>query len=131
MITIFHACPRATSGERNFVELNKALIFLEAVLAMEYVWKFMLALLQNHHKNTTTTRRLWQIKVGYDLLNQLGSHMNIMQFQINSNRKPWQRDTWVIKIRVLEKYFWKQFWFIRTRRQLLRPFNRFTAGYSR
>ena len=34
------------------------------------------------------TRCLWQIKVSYNLFNQLGSfYRNIMQFQISSSRK--------------------------------------------
>ena len=46
----------------------------------KYVWKFSLAVLQNNHWNTIITRYLWEIKVGYDLLDQPGSY--IIQFQI-------------------------------------------------
>ena len=52
-----------------------------------YVLKFTLTVFRKHHRNTIRTRCLWQIKVGYDLLNQLGSYMNVMQFQISPRRK--------------------------------------------
>ena len=45
-----------------------------------YVWKFKLTLFQNRHRNSIRTRRLWRIKVGYELRNQLWSYMNIIQF---------------------------------------------------
>ena len=79
---------------------------------MEYCW------------NAIRTRSLWQI-------NCLGSYRNMMQFQINSRKQNRQRDTWIIKIRVLEKVFRKQFCFIKCRRQHLqvtelRSYSKFT-----
>ena len=55
-------------------------------LQLIYIWKFKLAILQNHHWNTIRTRRLWRIKVGYYLRNQLGIYGSIMLFQIISRR---------------------------------------------
>ena len=69
--------------------------------------------------DTVRTRCLWRIKLGYDLFNQLGSYRNIMQIQISSRWDNRQRNTWVIKIRVL-KVLSKQFCYIRCRRLHLR-----------
>ena len=37
----------------------------------QYVRRFRLTVLQNHHWNTIRTRHLWQIKICYDLFNHL------------------------------------------------------------
>ena len=63
--------------------------------------------------------------------NHLESYVNIMQFQISSRRENKQRDTRVIKFRVLRKFFSKQLCFIRCRRQHFwavkwRRYSRFT-----
>ena len=39
----------------------------------------------------------------YNPFNQLGSYINIMQFQISPRSESKQTDTWVIKIQVLKK----------------------------
>ena len=44
----------------------------------QYIWKFKLIVLENHHWNTISTRRLWRIKLCYDLFNHLWGYRNIM-----------------------------------------------------
>ena len=41
----------------------------------------------NHNWNTIRTKHLWRVKLGYDILNQLGSYRNIVRFQISSRRE--------------------------------------------
>ena len=53
----------------------------------KYEWKFRLTLPKNQSWNTSRTRRLWRIKVGYDLLIQLESYKNTVHFDISSVRK--------------------------------------------
>ena len=57
-----------------------------------YIWMFGLTVLFNLYWHTIRTWCFWWIKIGYDLLNQIGSYRKIMQFQINSRRKSRLRD---------------------------------------
>ena len=48
-----------------------------------YIWMFGLTVLFNLYWHTIRIWCFWWIKIGYDLLNQIGSYRKIMQFQIN------------------------------------------------
>ena len=81
-----------------------------------------LTLLKNQHRNTITTWSFWQIKVGYDLLNQLRSYMNIMQFHI-SPRKKMQLKRYLSYQDFIRKFFC-EFCIIRSKLQNITSANR-------
>ena len=58
--------------------------------------------------NTIKTKHFWQIKVSYDLFNQLSSYRNIMQFQISSRRKTGKEILESSRLKYLEKFLAKK-----------------------
>ena len=59
-------------------------------------------------------RKFWRIRIGYDLLNHLGNYM--MQFQLSSRKNTGNEMTESLRLEFWEKFFSKQFCFIRSRR---------------
>ena len=97
----------------TMLEIRKKASFLK-VISNTIIYKFFQDLTDhrnhhNHHRNTIRTWHPWQIKVGYDLLNQLGSYMKIKQFYFSPRKKNWLREVWVVKISVLRIFFSKRF----------------------
>ena len=84
---------------------------LENKIPLDTYWRFQLVCTKFHvHSSLEPPLEYHQDQI--PLENQ-GSYINILQFQIGSRRESRWRDTWVIKIRVHRKVFSKQFCFIR------------------
>ena len=74
-----------------------------------FEWKFRFTVLQNHHWHTISNRCLRQIKVIFDLFNQLENYRNIMKFQVSSKGKTGKEISEWTRSEFLEKFFSKHF----------------------